>query len=89
MREFDIVVDTSGTTPSYTWTLGWNADDETHTNYLSCVGSGYTTPFTPTQPYQPATKKYVDDHGVPATGTTGYVLTKTANGYDWQQPAQP
>lgn len=43
----------------------------------------YSTAYTPQYNGSPATKKYVDDHGVPTTGTTGYVLTKNASGYWW------
>ena len=28
---------------------------------MSCIDSGYTTPFIPTLDHQPTTKKYVDD----------------------------
>jgi len=56
-------------------------------NFLEVEASDYVTPYIPTADYQPATKKYVDDHGVPTSGTTGYVLTKTASGYWWSAPA--
>ena len=56
-------------------------------NFLEVEASDYVTPYIPTADYQPATKKYVDDHGVPTSGTTGYVLTKTASGYGWSAPA--
>ena len=56
-------------------------------NFLEVEASDYQTAYTPTADYQPATKKYVDDHGVPTSGTTGYVLTKTASGYGWSAPA--
>ena len=68
---------------SYSCVTSRNTDDATVTNYLSVEGSGYTTPFIPVSDYQPTTKKYVDDRAVPTTGTTGYVLTKTADGYRW------
>ena len=42
-----------------------------------------TTSYTPSWDYNPATKKYVDDRAVPTSGTTWYILTKTANGYEW------
>ena len=54
-------------------------------NYLS-TNVDYTNTYTPQYNGSPATKKYVDDHGVPTSGTTGYVLTKTANGYGWAAP---
>ena len=56
-------------------------------NFLEVEASDYQTAYIPTADYQPATKKYVDDHGVPTSGTTGYVLTKTASGYGWSAPA--
>ena len=75
-------------------TLSWNnvtaITDTTNTNWNTqflSPGVGYTGYFTPTNDWHPASKKYVDDHGVPTTGTTGYVLTKTANGYWWAAPA--
>ena len=71
---------------SYSCVTSRNTDDATVTNYLSVEGSGYTTPFIPVSDYQPTTKKYVDDRAVPTTGTTGHVLTKTANGYGWSAP---
>lgn len=71
---------------SYSCVTSRNTDDATVTNYLSVEGSGYTTPFIPTADYQPTTKKYVDDRAVPTSGTTGHVLTKTANGYGWSAP---
>lgn len=33
---------------------------EPNGNYLTVEDSGYTTPYMPTAPYQPATKAYVD-----------------------------
>lgn len=45
---------------SYNCIVSRNNDDATVTNYLSVEGSGYTTPFIPTDDYQPTTKKYVD-----------------------------
>lgn len=71
---------------SYSCVTSRNTDDATVTNYLSVEWSGYTTPFIPVSDYQPTTKKYVDDRAVPTTGTTGYVLTKNANGYGWSAP---
>lgn len=58
---------------------------EARMDYIS-PAVDYTTPFNPTENWHPATKKYVDDHGVPTSGTTGYVLTKTNNGYWWAAP---
>ena len=49
-------------------------------NYLS-TNVDYTNTYAPQYDGSPATKKYVDDRAVPTSGTTGYVLTKTANGY--------
>jgi hypothetical protein len=46
---------------SYSCVTSRNTDDATVTNYLSVEGSGYTTPFIPTNDYQPTSKKYVDD----------------------------
>lgn len=54
-------------------------------NYLS-TAVDYTNSYSPQYNGSPATKKYVDDHGVPTSGTTGHVLTKTANGYGWAAP---
>lgn len=71
---------------SYSCVTSRNTDDATVTNYLSVEWSGYTTPFIPVSDYQPTTKKYVDDRAVPTSGTTGDVLTKTANGYGWSAP---
>lgn len=44
-------------------TIGENPDDSTHTNYISAMPIGYDgkAPFRPTEPYQPATKQYVDE----------------------------
>jgi hypothetical protein len=52
---------------SYSCVTSRNTDDSTVTNYLSVEGSGYTTPFIPTDDYQPTSKKYVDDRAVPTT----------------------
>lgn len=55
-------------------TIGENPDDSTHTNYISAMPIGYDgkTPFRPTEPYQPATKQYVDEV---ATGWVQWVIT--------------
>ena len=45
----------------YTSSLWRDQDPGQVTNYLSCIDSGYTTPFIPTLDHQPTTKKYVDD----------------------------
>ena len=48
----------------------------------------YATPYTPQYDGSPATKKYVDDNAFApwGTATTGYVVTKTASGYEWKAP---
>lgn len=59
----------------------------TTTNYLS-VSATYSTPYTPLYAWSPATKKYVDDNAFApwGTATTWYVVTKTADGYEWAAP---
>lgn len=66
------------TTGSATFcTVMENPDDSTHTNYISAMTQWiYNTPFIPTDPYQPATKQYVD---AAIIGGWGWVLWITQN----------
>lgn len=55
-----IIVDTSSEPFAYSYTVGHNDDEDTERNYISVEWAGYQYPYMPTQPYQPATKQYVD-----------------------------
>ncbi len=55
-----ITVDTSSEPFAYSYTVGHNDDEDTERNYISVEWAGYQYPYMPTQPYQPATKQYVD-----------------------------
>ena len=71
------------------WTTVTAVTERTHSNsntHFLSTEVDYSTPYNPQYNGSPATKKYVDDHGVPTSGTTGYVLTKTNNGYWWSAP---
>ena len=75
---------------THNWTstvvsVAYGEQTEARMNYLS-TAVDYTNSYTPQYNGSPATKKYVDDHGVPTSGTTGYVLTKNASGYWWAAP---
>lgn len=59
-------------------TVWENPDDSTHTNYISAIWAPYTNAFIPTEPYQPATKQYVDN--VAAWWWVPGVLTNNSNG---------
>mgnify|MGYP003290688049 CR=1 FL=1 len=56
----NIIVDTSTEPFIYSYTVWRNEDSDTIRNYISVEWAGYQYPFRPTQPYQPATKRYVD-----------------------------
>lgn len=75
---------TGGTTVSSISANAWN-------NVIASVlktDTDYSTPYTPQYNWSPATKKYVDDNAfAPSwTATTWYVVTKTADGYEWAAP---
>lgn len=57
-REQRLTIGTNWET--YSTMVDLNPDPTTSTNYLSVEWSGYTTPYMPTEDYQPATKAYVD-----------------------------
>lgn len=66
------------TWPSYGVLVWENPNDLTHTNYISAVTQGiYTTPFIPTEQYQPATKEYVDRA---ASWSITWVITNNVTG---------
>ena len=43
-----------------TYTVAWDRHNDV-ANFIECVATWYTEAFMPTQDYQPATKKYVDN----------------------------
>lgn len=51
---------------------------EPNGNYLTVEDSGYTTPYMPTEPYQPATKAYVD--AVAAGSVSVWAITNNTTG---------
>ena len=65
------------------WWKEWIKIWETSADLSNYLAKDNTTSYTPSWDYNPATKKYVDDRAVPTSGTTWYILTKTANGYEW------
>ena len=65
------------------WWKEWIKIWETSSDLSNYLAKDNTTSYTPSWDYNPATKKYVDDRAVPTSGTTWYILTKTANGYEW------
>ena len=76
---------TGGTTVS---SISANARNNVIASVLK-TDTDYSTPYTPQYNGSPATKKYVDDHAfAPSwTATTWYVVTKTADGYEWAAPS--
>lgn len=56
-----------------TFTLDFNDSYNVSGNYISVTPSDYTTPYIPTQQYQPATKEYVDRV---ASGSITWVITQ-------------
>lgn len=73
---------------SYSCLTSRNTDDATVTNYLSVEWSGYTTPFIPTDDYQPTSKKYVDDwlSAKADSSSLGTASTKNTWTSSWNVP---
>ena len=55
-----LIIDYTTSSQRYSMWVGRNSDSSTHTNYISAMWAEYEWAFMPTDPEQPATKKYVD-----------------------------
>lgn len=73
----EITATTSWDTVTYSAVVKETDDDDAKTNYISVIGSGYTTAFRPTDDFQPATKGYVD-----AVATWWWIPYTAWNGID-------